>query len=153
MYVDNEEAEDKTVSLRAYCGHGLCSGQPYVLLFGRHEQIPWIMILFGLTKSRRIRWTEHMAPMDGKNYMYRVLMRQPKGNTPLGRPRRRRSALTGFTRFRIGSSEGFCERGNETSCSLKCTEFRDWLRIFWLLKKDYSTVSQFVVWLVGFSVS
>jgi hypothetical protein len=40
-------------------------------------------------KSRRMRWTEHVACMgDGRN-VYRVLVGKPKGKRPPGRPRRR----------------------------------------------------------------
>jgi hypothetical protein len=78
----------------------------YAAVGGGYEQIPCIMILVGVSKSRRIRWTGHVAPMGEKSYMYGVLLRQPKGNKPLGRPRRRWRALAGFTLFRIGASEG-----------------------------------------------
>jgi hypothetical protein len=105
----HRRSEDKSVSLRACCGHDLCSGQTYVLLFGGgggYGQIPCNMILIWVTKSRSIRWTGHVAPTGEKSYMYRVLLRQSKGNKPLGRYRSRWRALTGFALFRIGASEG-----------------------------------------------
>jgi hypothetical protein len=40
-------------------------------------------------KSRRLRWAEHVARMGEDRGVYRVLVRRPKGKTPLGRPRRR----------------------------------------------------------------
>ncbi|KAJ4437318.1 hypothetical protein ANN_17456 [Periplaneta americana] len=40
-------------------------------------------------KSRRLRWAEHVARMDESRNAYRVLYGRPKGNRPLGRPRRR----------------------------------------------------------------
>jgi hypothetical protein len=40
-------------------------------------------------KSRRMRWTEHVARMGEGRKVYRVLMGKPEGKRPLGRPRRR----------------------------------------------------------------
>jgi hypothetical protein len=76
--VDIEESEDKPVSLRACRGHGLCSGQSYVLLLGGYEQIPCIIIMIGVAKPRRIRWTEHVLPTGKKSYVCMVLLRQHK---------------------------------------------------------------------------
>jgi hypothetical protein len=41
-----------------------------------------------IIKSRRLRWTGHVARMGEKRNAYRVLMRKPEGKRPLGRPRR-----------------------------------------------------------------
>ena len=40
-------------------------------------------------KSRRMRWTGHVARMDEESRVYRVLVGEPEGRRPLGRPRRR----------------------------------------------------------------
>jgi hypothetical protein len=40
-------------------------------------------------KSRRIRWAEHVARIENRN-AYRLLVGNPEGKRPLGRPRRRR---------------------------------------------------------------
>jgi hypothetical protein len=40
-------------------------------------------------KSRRMRWTGHVARMGEERNVYRVLMEKPEGKRPLGRPRRR----------------------------------------------------------------
>jgi len=40
-------------------------------------------------KSRRIRWTGHVARMGEERGVYRVLVGKPEGRRPLGRPRRR----------------------------------------------------------------
>ena len=40
-------------------------------------------------KSRRIRWTGHVARMGEETVVYRVLVGKPEGRRPLGRPRRR----------------------------------------------------------------
>jgi len=40
-------------------------------------------------KSRRIRWAGHVARMDEKRGVYRVLMGKPERRRPMGRPRRR----------------------------------------------------------------
>ena len=40
-------------------------------------------------KSRRMRWTGHVARMGEEKGLYRVLVGKPEGKRPLGRPRRR----------------------------------------------------------------
>jgi len=40
-------------------------------------------------KSRRMRWAGHAARMGEIRGVYRVLVVNPKGKKPLGRPRRR----------------------------------------------------------------
>jgi hypothetical protein len=40
-------------------------------------------------KSRRMRWAGHVARMGEERNVYRVLMGNPEGKRPLGRPRRR----------------------------------------------------------------
>jgi len=40
-------------------------------------------------KSKRMRWTGHVAHMDEERVLYRVLVGKPEGRRPLGRPRRR----------------------------------------------------------------
>jgi hypothetical protein len=42
-----------------------------------------------MIKSRRIRWTGHVAHMGERRGVYRVLVGKPEGKRPLGRPRRR----------------------------------------------------------------
>ena len=42
-----------------------------------------------MIKSRRMRWTEHVARMGEERGAYRVLVEKPEGKRPLGRPRRR----------------------------------------------------------------
>jgi hypothetical protein len=42
-----------------------------------------------ITKSRRMRWAGHMARMGEKRNVYRLLVVEPEGKRPLGRPRRR----------------------------------------------------------------
>jgi len=37
-------------------------------------------------KSRRMRWTAHVAHMGERRGVYRVLMGKPEGKKPLGRP-------------------------------------------------------------------
>jgi hypothetical protein len=39
--------------------------------------------------TRRMRWAEHVARMEEKRNAYRLLVGEPEGKTPLGRPRRR----------------------------------------------------------------
>jgi hypothetical protein len=40
-------------------------------------------------KSRRMRWAGHVARMGEERKVYKVLMGNPEGKRPLGRPRRR----------------------------------------------------------------
>jgi hypothetical protein len=43
-----------------------------------------------MIKSRRIRWTRHVARMgEEKKNAYRILMGKPEEKRPLGRPRRK----------------------------------------------------------------
>jgi hypothetical protein len=42
-----------------------------------------------IIKSRRMRWTGHVARMGEKRDAYRFLVGKPEGRRPLGRPRRR----------------------------------------------------------------
>jgi hypothetical protein len=42
-----------------------------------------------MIKSRRMRWAGHVARMGEKNNAYRILVGNPEGKRPLGRPRRR----------------------------------------------------------------
>jgi hypothetical protein len=39
-------------------------------------------------KSRRMRWTGHVARVGEKRNAYRLLVAKPKGKRPIGRPRR-----------------------------------------------------------------
>jgi hypothetical protein len=42
-----------------------------------------------MIKSRRVRWTRHVARMGEKTNAYRLLVGKPEERKPLGRPRRR----------------------------------------------------------------
>jgi hypothetical protein len=42
-----------------------------------------------MIKSRRMRWARHVARMGEKKNAYRILVGNPEGKRPLGRPRRR----------------------------------------------------------------
>jgi hypothetical protein len=42
-----------------------------------------------MTKSRRMRWAEHVARMGEGRDIYRVLVMMPESKRPLGKPRRR----------------------------------------------------------------
>jgi hypothetical protein len=42
-----------------------------------------------IIKSRRMRWAGHVARMGEKGNAYRLLVGQPEGKRPLGRPRRK----------------------------------------------------------------
>jgi hypothetical protein len=40
-----------------------------------------------MIKSRRMRWTGHVARMGDKRNAYRILVEKPEGKRPLGKPR------------------------------------------------------------------
>jgi hypothetical protein len=42
---------------------------------------------FRIIKSRRMRWAGHVARIGEKRNAYRLLVVNPEGNSPLGRPR------------------------------------------------------------------
>jgi hypothetical protein len=42
-----------------------------------------------MIKTRRMIWAGHVARMGEKGNAYRILVGNPEGNTPLGKPRRR----------------------------------------------------------------
>jgi hypothetical protein len=42
-----------------------------------------------IIKSRRMRWAGHVARIGEKRNVYRLLVEEPEGKRPLGRPRRR----------------------------------------------------------------
>jgi hypothetical protein len=42
-----------------------------------------------MIKSRRVRWAGHVARMGTKRNAYRILVGNPEGKRPLGRPRLR----------------------------------------------------------------
>jgi hypothetical protein len=49
----------------------------------------WSPSIIRMIKSRRIRWTGHVARMGEKRNAYRILVGKPEGKRPLGGPRRR----------------------------------------------------------------
>ena len=65
-------------------------------------------------KSRRMRWAGHVASVDERKGVYRVLVGKPEGKRPLGRPRRRWEdnikmdvgVWTGSSWLRIGTGGG-----------------------------------------------
>jgi hypothetical protein len=46
-------------------------------------------IFFGMIKSKRMRWTEHVERMMAIRPIYKVLVGKPEAQSPLGRPSRR----------------------------------------------------------------
>jgi hypothetical protein len=70
-------------------------------------------------KSRRMRWAEHVTRTGEGKKVYRVLLGNPEGKRPLGRPRRRwedgiimdlreigLGVWSGFSWLRIGAGGG-----------------------------------------------
>jgi hypothetical protein len=48
-----------------------------------------LLNIIRMTKSRRMRWSGHVARIGAKRNPYWILMGKPEGKTPLGRPRLR----------------------------------------------------------------
>ena len=48
-----------------------------------------LIMIVQLVKSRRMRWTGHVAHMGEGRGVHSILVGKPKGKRPLGRPRRR----------------------------------------------------------------
>jgi hypothetical protein len=42
-----------------------------------------------IVKSRRMRWAGHVARMGANKTVHRILVGEPEGKRPLGRPKRR----------------------------------------------------------------
>jgi hypothetical protein len=42
-----------------------------------------------MSKSRRMRWSGHVASVEQKRNAYRILVGKPERNRPLGKPRRK----------------------------------------------------------------
>ena len=71
-------------------------------------------------RSRRMRWSGHVASMGEERGVNRVLVGKPEGKRPLGRPRRRWIGLAQYRQV-----VDACKYGNEPSGSVKCGEFLD----------------------------
>jgi hypothetical protein len=102
-----------------------------------------------IIKWRRLRLVGHIARMGEKRTAYRLLVRKPEGNRPLGRPRCRWIYNIKMDRVEVGLGgvdwiglvqdkikwrEGSCECSNEPSVSIKCWESVQWLHNWWPLQ-------------------
>jgi len=90
-------------------------------------------------KSRRMRWTVHVACMWDRRGVFRVLAGKPERKRPLMRPRLtwEDNIQMDLQEVRCGGMDwmevaqvrrhlaGTCERGNERSGTIKCGEFLD----------------------------
>jgi hypothetical protein len=82
-------------------------------------------------KSRRIRWAGHVAHMEERRGVYRVLVGRPERKRPVGRPRCKDNIKMDLTGRGIDGGEldsaalgqgpvaGFCEHCDEPSGSIK----------------------------------
>jgi hypothetical protein len=86
-------------------------------------------------KSRRMRWAEYVVQMGEERGRYWVLVGNPEGKRPVGRPKHRWEDNIGWifrkwdvglwTGLRIETGGGQLECGNKPSGSIKCGEFLD----------------------------
>jgi hypothetical protein len=92
-----------------------------------------------------MRGAGHVARMEEKRNVYRLLVRKPEGTRPSGRPRRRWIDNIKMDHLEIGLSvvdrTGLapdryrsCEFSNEPSGSIKCWESTEWLHNLWQLE-------------------
>jgi hypothetical protein len=51
------------------------------------HDFPFSPSIIRIMKSRRMRWTGHVAQMGEKRNVYRILIKTSEGNRPTGRPR------------------------------------------------------------------
>jgi len=58
-----------------------------LILYAVYRVIYKVIMLFRVTKSRIMRWADHVARMGKKRGIYRVLVGKPEGKRPLGKPR------------------------------------------------------------------
>ena len=85
-----------------------------------------------------MRWAGHVARMGERGGLYSVLVGKHDGRRPLGRPRRRwednvkmdlqEVGCAGMDWIDLKQGRDTCEWGNESSGSIKCGEFLDWLQ-------------------------
>ena len=59
-----------------------------------------------VVKSRRIRWTGHVARMGEDRGVHRVLVGKPEGKRPLGRPSRRWEDIIKMDLQEVGGGRG-----------------------------------------------
>jgi hypothetical protein len=81
-----------------------------------------------------MRGVRHVARIGERRGAYGVLMGKPEGKRPLGRPRHRweDNMKMDLQEVRCGGMDwielGTCECGNETSGSINCGVFLDWIK-------------------------
>jgi hypothetical protein len=92
-----------------------------------------------VVKQRRMRWAGHVARMGERRSVYRVLVGNPEGKKPLGRPRRKWEDNIKMDLQEVGCRSvdwievaqdrgevaGCCKCGNEHCGSIKCGKFLD----------------------------
>jgi hypothetical protein len=79
-----------------------------------------------------MRWAGHVAEMGDKRNAYRIMLGNPEGERPLGRPRRRwlgnikmdlrEIGWDGVDWIDLAQNKDQCEHGNEPLCSIMCWE-------------------------------
>ena len=89
-----------------------------------------------------MRWAGHVVRIGKRRSVYRALVGRTEGKRPPGRPRRRWEDNIKIDLQELGCGgmdcielaqdrdrwRGSCEFGNESSGSIKCGEFLDWLQ-------------------------
>ena len=79
-----------------------------------------------------------MARMKERRGAHRDLVGKPEGRRPFGRSRRRWEDRIKMDLQEIRCGPGLAAFMNRAMnlCSVKCIEFLEWLRKYWLIKKD-----------------
>jgi hypothetical protein len=94
--------------------------------------------IISVIKVRRMRWAGQVACTEEVRGAHNILVGNPEGRRPLGRPRHRWEDnikmdlgetgfgdVIGFIWLRIETGGSSCEHGDEPSGSIKCGEFLD----------------------------
>ena len=71
-------------SMRMRSGDGFIMGNFVVCTV----HLIFVVFVFRVIKSRRLRWAGHVARMEEVRSAYKILTGTPTGKKPLGRPRR-----------------------------------------------------------------
>ena len=80
-----DTTEGKVALPNAFWNFGCPSSTPAVLLL----LLLLLLLLRLLLLLQIMRWVGHVARMEDRRVVYRVLVGKPEGKRPLGRPRRR----------------------------------------------------------------
>jgi hypothetical protein len=92
LIILGEEYKSRSFSLCNFLHSPVTSSLFCIFLFTAKEELHNLYSspsIIRIIKSRRMRWTVHVARMGEMRNAYRLLVGKPEGKRPLGRPRRK----------------------------------------------------------------